>query len=108
MNRERERWRVVAEVHQTLGDVVLVDARMLFDLAAFENQLVTDAAGGTGVDDAVCIFQFGCQIVCIQDGCLGDRFQSFRAQHADVSVGNRQDTGTTIRSRSDGVQVASP
>ena len=37
VNREGERRGVVAEVHQALGDIVLVDARLLLHLAAFQD-----------------------------------------------------------------------
>ena len=37
VNREGERRGVVAEVHQALGDIVLIDARLLLHLAAFQD-----------------------------------------------------------------------
>ena len=99
---------VVAEIHQTLGDVAFIDARTFFYGAAFQDQFVTDAACGTCINDSVSVFEFSRQIVCVQDCSLGDRLQPFCSQHADISICDRQNARTAVRSGGDCVQVVAP
>ena len=99
---------MVAEVHQALGDIAFIDARTFFYRAAFQDQFVTDATCSTCVNDSVSVFEFGCQIIRIQDRGLGDRFQPFCSQHADISICDRQNARATVRCGGDCVQVAAP
>ena len=57
MYREGERRSVVAEVHETLGDVALVDAVDFLELTAVEDKFVTDTTRSASVDDAVGILE---------------------------------------------------
>ena len=99
---------MVAEVHQTLGDIALVDARTLFYRAAFQDQLMTYTACRSGINDTVRILKLSGQVIGVQDGRLRHCLKTFRTQQADVSVRDRQDTGATIRSRGYRIQVAAP
>ena len=106
VNREGERRGVVAEVHQALGDIVLVDARLFLHLAAFENQLVADAPFRAGIDNSVSVFEASRQVVGIQDGHFCIHRQTFCPAEADISVGNWQDTRAAERSGRNGIQIA--
>ena len=50
------------------------------------------------IDNAVCIFQTGSQIVGVQDRYFCSLGESFRTHHPDISVCNGENTRTTERS----------
>ena len=80
---------MVAEVHQTLGDIALVDARTLFYRTAFQDQLMTYTACRSGIDDTVRILELSGQVIGVQDGRLRYCLKTFRTQQAYVSVRDR-------------------
>ena len=96
---------MIAEVHQALGDVALVDARLLLDGAAFEDQLMAHATACTVINDAVVLLQLCGQVVGVEDGHLGRFCQPIGTHHADIAIGDRQDASATVRRSSHGVEA---
>ena len=85
VHRERERGRMVAEVHQTLCDVALGDTDSV-ELAAIENQLVPYPALHAGIDHAVGVAQLRRHIVGAQDSRCRSMTQCVCSHHSDVRV----------------------
>ena len=77
---EGERGGMVAEVHQTLGDVALIDAAGLLEAAAVEDEFVPDTSGGAGVDDAVGVLEANGHVVGIEDRCTCGTLESLGAK----------------------------
>ena len=89
---------MIAVVHQTFGDVIFADSCFFVYLTAFQNHFVTYEAGGTPINDAVCVFEARSQVIGTQDGYLRGTGQPFRSHHADVPVGDGQNACTAERS----------
>ena len=85
---------MVAIVHQTFGNVQFTDACVLMQCAAFQYHLMAHEALCSTIDDAVGILQLGCQIVGIQNGYLRGTRQALCSHHADIAIGDGQDTCT--------------
>ena len=94
--REREGWRVVTVVHQTLGDVRLGDADGM-ELAAVEDQLMTYPTRLAGIDDAVRIFETGGHIVRREDGCRGSVTQALSTHHGDIAPGDQRHIRVAVK-----------
>ena len=103
MYREGKRRSMVAEVHETLSDIALVDTIGFLELAAVEDQLVTDAARCPRVDDTIGILETDSHVVGIEDCRASSTLKPLGTQQADVSIGDDIDTGTTERSSRDNV-----
>ena len=95
--RERKSRSMVAVIHQTLCNVILADTCFLMYLAAFQNHFVTYISVCSAIYDAVSIIQTSCQIVCIQNSDLGSLCQSFCSHHANIAVGDSEDTRAAER-----------
>ena len=89
---------MITEVHQTLGDIVFADAAHVVQVTAVEDHFVTYETSCTRVNDAISILQASSQVVSAEDSSLSSTCQTFSTHHADVTICNRQDTCTTIRS----------
>ena len=76
MYGEGERGGMVAEVHQTLGDVALIDTAGLLEAAAVEDEFVPDTSCGAGVDDTVGIPKANRHVVGIEDRCACGTLES--------------------------------
>ena len=97
--RKGERRSVIAIIHQTLGDVVLRNAAFFMNLAAFQNHFVSYTALSSPVDNSIGILQRSSQVIGVQDSRLGSLCQPLASHHADIRISNRQDAGTSVRSR---------
>ena len=86
---------MVAEVHQTLGYVVLVDTAF-FDLATFEDQLMTYATRGSRIDDTESIFQTVSHVVGVQDGDFRSSAQTFVSHQTNVCIGDSRYPCTSV------------
>ena len=84
-----------AVVHQTVGDVAAVDVVVFLEVGQVENHLVTHAARFTRIVGAVLRLEGRRHVVGVHDRHLGSRFQTFAAQHLDVTVGDREEHGRT-------------
>ena len=97
MYREGKRRSMVAEVHETLSDIALVDTIGFLELAAVEDQLVTDTTRCPRVDDTIGILETDSHIVGVEDCRASSTLKPLRTQQADVSVGDDIDTSATER-----------
>ena len=87
-------------VHQSPGDVLLVDARVL-EPAQIQNHLVGDPSVRPRVQHRIVRLQAGLQIVRAEDGLAAGGRQPFGAQHADVAIRNEQHAGAAPWRRRD-------
>lgn len=85
-DRERHRWRVVAKVHQALGDVGHFDSGVALERTAVEYHFMRGAAVFTRVQNGVRSLEAELHVVRIQNGHLRAVGQAFAAEHLDVSV----------------------
>ena len=103
MYREGKRRSMVAEVHEALSDIALIDAVGFLELATVEDQLVTDTTRCPRVDDTIGILETDSHVVGVEDCRASSTLKPLRTQQADVSVGDDINTGTTERSSRDDV-----
>ena len=101
---EGERRRMVAVVHESLGDIGLGDTDLV-ELAAVEYQLVPYPSLLAGIDDAVCIAQTSRQIVGRENSSCCSVTQAFGTHHCDVTVGDECHIGVAIERRADAVVI---
>ena len=94
VNGEGEGRRVITVVHKAFGYIIFADARFLVYLAAFQYHFVSYETRCSAIDDTVGVFEAGSQIIGVQNGSLGGACQPFRTHHADIAVGDRQDSRT--------------
>ncbi len=90
-----------AVVDQTLSNVQLADAGLLFQRTNIQNTLVRHAAIATGVEHRESGLQTRCDVVRIEDRHLAGLLQPFRTHHADIHPADWQDRGAAERCRRD-------
>ena len=89
---------MISIIHQSFGNIIFGNSTFLVNLPAFQNHFMSYKSVCSAVYRTVCIVQRSSKIIGIQYSCLGRPFQSFSSHHANIGIGNRQDTGTAVRS----------
>ena len=96
VHRERERRSMVAKVHQTFGNIILADTGLFVQLTALENHFMAHRAVLATINRAVGILKACSQIVGAENGNLRGTRQTLNTHHTDVTVGDGQNTSTTV------------
>ena len=100
-HREGHRRRVKAEIDKPFGDVLVADAAALLDVANVDDAFMRHPSVRAGVEHRIMRCQPRRHVVGGKDRRPGRRLQPLASHHADIGIGDWQDTGGPERRGAD-------